>query len=67
MSYNCPFLDPINGNPKNGNLKNNFEKDYLKLSLDYENLKKENEQLKIELRQKKNIGFLFFHYIFYYS
>lgn len=59
MSYNCPFLDSNNGNARNENLKSSFEKEFQKLSLDYENLKKENEQLKMELKRKKNSGMIY--------
>jgi len=70
MSYNSPSSEPLNAlKAENIMFKNNLERDYQKLSLDYENMKRDKElfeqklklqqseidQLKLELRRKKSL------------
>ena len=70
MSYNCPILNVINSNGSKleNEYKYNLERDYQKLNLEYENLKKDKnlieqkfklqqselDQLKLEMRRKKS-------------
>ena len=69
MSYNSPCLEPLNAlKAENVSFKNNLERDFQKLSLEHENVKREKDileqklklqqseidQLKLELRRKKS-------------
>lgn len=73
MSYNSPCLEPLNAlKAENVSFKNNLERDFQKLSLEHENVKREKDileqklklqqseidQLKLELRRKKVDHFL---------